>query len=190
MQWYYSKNGNQLGPISGDEIKAKLASGEIGATDLVWKDGMADWVPASQVGELRSLVPPASQVTPPTSPVGSNPSPYSPPVSTPVAPVGPGGLPVAPTCAKATTAMVLGICGLVFAFCCPLVGLVLGILAIVFGNQAKQQIAANPLWAADQGKAKGAVLMGWISIPLAIVVGIVSVIIQLGAAGTHTIVPQ
>lgn len=55
MQWYYSKNGTQLGPIGDEEIKAKIASGEVAPTDLVWKDGMGDWLPAGQVQELRGF---------------------------------------------------------------------------------------------------------------------------------------
>lgn len=181
MQWYYSKNGNQLGPISAEEIKSKLSTGEIGSADLVWKDGMADWVPASQVGELRSLVssPTLATESSPGAPVSTQ-SPYSPPISVQGSAVGPGGVVLTPTCGKATTAMTLGICGLVFALCCPLAGIVLGILAIVFGNQAKQQIAVTPLWANDLGKAKNAVVMGWIAIPLAVVIGIASVVLQFG----------
>lgn len=52
MQWYYSKNGVQLGPISEGEIRGKIASGEILVTDLVWRDGMRDWLPAAKVPEL------------------------------------------------------------------------------------------------------------------------------------------
>ena len=84
MQWYYSKNGTQLGPVSEGEIIAKLASGEVSAADLVWKEGMADWRPAASVAELASL-----RVIPPVvnSPVVN--SPYAPPTF-PSAPM-PGG---------------------------------------------------------------------------------------------------
>ena len=53
MSWYYSKNGTQLGPISAEELKGKAGVGEIFATDLVWKEGMADWQPFGQVVELQ-----------------------------------------------------------------------------------------------------------------------------------------
>ena len=79
MQWYYSKNGTQLGPISTEEIQAKLASGEIASGDLVWKDGMADWLPAGQIAEFRTTVP-AAPVS--SQPVGG-PSPYLPPAAAP-----------------------------------------------------------------------------------------------------------
>ena len=188
MQWYYSKNGTQLGPIGTEDIQAKLASGEISQADLVWKDGMADWLPAGQVPDLR----PVLQATSPTPSVTSAPavgtSPYSPPAAqAPAAPVSYTGVPVSPNCAKATTAMVLGICGLVFSFCCGLVGLVCGILAIVFGSQAKKQIAQNPMWANDLGKAKSGVIMGWIAIALSIIVTIVSIIFQISATSLQNI---
>jgi Interferon-induced transmembrane protein/GYF domain 2 len=61
IQWYYSKNGTPFGPVEQEEICAKLATGEIAPTDQVWRDGMANWLPAAQVPELanRSLVSPA-----------------------------------------------------------------------------------------------------------------------------------
>jgi hypothetical protein len=52
MQWYYSKNAVQMGPVPEAELRAKIASGEITATDLVWREGMGDWKPVSAVPEL------------------------------------------------------------------------------------------------------------------------------------------
>ena len=49
MSWYYSKNGTQLGPVTEQELKAKGGSGEVLATDLVWKEGMPDWLPFGQL---------------------------------------------------------------------------------------------------------------------------------------------
>ena len=63
MHWYYSKNGTQLGPVEEDELLAKLASGEISAADMVWKEGMAGWQPAAQ----------ASFAMPPSAPMPSGP---------------------------------------------------------------------------------------------------------------------
>ena len=80
MQWYYSKNGTQLGPVEESELRAKLGSGEIAAADLVWRDGMSDWLAAAKVAELNVAV------SPPTAPPlgGVTQSPYSPPQSQPV----------------------------------------------------------------------------------------------------------
>ncbi len=84
MQWYYSKNGTQLGPVEEGEIRAKLAAGEISPTDLVWRDGMPDWLVATRVAEFATLaqtsVPPALGGvinSPYSSPLSQMPSPYS-----------------------------------------------------------------------------------------------------------------
>ncbi len=82
MQWYYSKAGVQQGPVPESELKAKLASGEVTAADLVWKEGMNDWIPSSRVEALR-VVPQQAQ-TVENAPSGPGQSPYSPPVSTQV----------------------------------------------------------------------------------------------------------
>ncbi|MCX6878689.1 MAG: CD225/dispanin family protein [Verrucomicrobia bacterium] len=78
MQWYYSKNGIQLGPVEQGELVARLASGEVTSTDLVWREGLPDWVPSGQLNELRTVVmPPAFGQTP--LPEGTAMSPYAPP---------------------------------------------------------------------------------------------------------------
>jgi hypothetical protein len=53
-QWHYSRSGQQAGPVTGAQLKQLAARGEISPTDLVWKDGLKDWVPASK---LRGLFP-------------------------------------------------------------------------------------------------------------------------------------
>lgn len=45
MEWYYESNGQQMGPVSADQIKQMLSYGTIQASTLVWKEGMADWEP-------------------------------------------------------------------------------------------------------------------------------------------------
>jgi len=78
MQWYYSKNGTQLGPVSQAELSAKIASGEISATELVWKDGMSDWTPAANLPEFALSTPPNVGVAPASY---AQPSPYAPPAA-------------------------------------------------------------------------------------------------------------
>jgi hypothetical protein len=92
MQWYYSKNGTQLGPVEEGELRAKIASGEISSADLVWKEGMTDWLPSSKVPDLAGVsagAPPA--YSPPVAPSfgGTGSSPYTAPVSAPSGVVGP-----------------------------------------------------------------------------------------------------
>ncbi len=79
MQWYYSKAGAQHGPIPEAELRAKLAAGEVAATDLVWKDGMTDWIPSSQVEALKPSLSTLESAGAPAS--GRPPSPYAPPAA-------------------------------------------------------------------------------------------------------------
>lgn len=49
-EWYYSKDSAQLGPVSEAELRKLLADGSLDPQrDLVWKSGMADWLPAAKV---------------------------------------------------------------------------------------------------------------------------------------------
>jgi len=52
--WYYSKEGEQAGPISSVELKKLALSGKLQPTDLVRKDGMAQWSVATKVKGLFS----------------------------------------------------------------------------------------------------------------------------------------
>jgi hypothetical protein len=51
-EWHYSSNGQQLGPVNSAQLKQLAASGQLQASDMVWKDGMADWAPASRIKGL------------------------------------------------------------------------------------------------------------------------------------------
>jgi hypothetical protein len=50
--WYYARGESEQGPISTAQIKALAATGALKRDDLVWKEGMANWLPASEVKEL------------------------------------------------------------------------------------------------------------------------------------------
>ena len=51
-EWYYSKMGLQQGPVPEDELLTKIRRGEIDGANLVWKEGMGEWKPLSQIPEL------------------------------------------------------------------------------------------------------------------------------------------
>lgn len=53
-EWYYAINNAQRGPVSEAELRDLADRGQLKPGDLVWKDGMAEWVPASSV---RGLLP-------------------------------------------------------------------------------------------------------------------------------------
>ena len=45
-EWFFSDGDARQGPVTEDELKRLLAGGRVAPTDLVWKDGMPDWVEA------------------------------------------------------------------------------------------------------------------------------------------------
>src|SRR6266540_2956272 len=51
-QWYYAQRGQQLGPVPTEVLTAMAAEGQLHPGDLVWKEGMANWVPAHSVPGL------------------------------------------------------------------------------------------------------------------------------------------
>ncbi|HYE21249.1 MAG TPA: DUF4339 domain-containing protein [Tepidisphaeraceae bacterium] len=51
-EWYYSQGGQQIGPITSQQMKDLAAGGQLTPNDLVWKDGMPEWTPASRVRGL------------------------------------------------------------------------------------------------------------------------------------------
>src|SRR5262249_39815362 len=67
-QWYYAKYGVQHGPVSSRESKELADGGELVPTDLVWKEGLPKWHPASKVKGLFPVAPP-KPVPVPVAPV-------------------------------------------------------------------------------------------------------------------------
>ncbi|MBN1492402.1 MAG: TIGR00266 family protein [Phycisphaerae bacterium] len=51
-EWYYLKNGSQVGPVSDAELKRLVDQGGLVPADLVWNENLTGWTPASRVGGL------------------------------------------------------------------------------------------------------------------------------------------
>jgi uncharacterized protein (TIGR00266 family) len=68
-EWYYAKNNQQNGPISTTALQAMASDGRLLPTDLVWKEGLADWTPASRVENLFKHQAAASSPAAPPPPV-------------------------------------------------------------------------------------------------------------------------
>jgi hypothetical protein len=62
-------NGQQTGPFDLSALAAQARSGQLAATALVWKPGMAAWAAASQIAELAAHFPPPMPSPPPMPPV-------------------------------------------------------------------------------------------------------------------------
>ncbi len=56
-EWYYLIDSEQVGPVEAVRLKELADSGFLKPTDLVWREGMPDWKPASQ---MKNLFPPDS----------------------------------------------------------------------------------------------------------------------------------
>lgn len=73
--YYYQHDGKQLGPVSAGQLMELATAGRLRPDDLVWKEGMPKWVPASRLKGLFSeastailpapVLPPLDPVTPP-----------------------------------------------------------------------------------------------------------------------------
>lgn len=51
-EWYVGKNGQQSGPFTAQQLKQMAIAGQLSPTDLLWKDGMSEWLPCSSVKGL------------------------------------------------------------------------------------------------------------------------------------------
>lgn len=68
--WYVGIKGQRSGPFTSSQVRQMAARGELGPGDMLWREGMADWVVASTVKGLFGE---------PVEPVSN---PYAPPAAT------------------------------------------------------------------------------------------------------------
>lgn len=55
--WYYMAEGQQTGPVGLEEMRGLVEQGVVTPQTMVWREGMADWVPARQAPELFTARP-------------------------------------------------------------------------------------------------------------------------------------
>lgn len=73
MQWYYSEAGTQHGPLTDTVFLEHLRTGRISRSTLVWREGMAAWLPLQEVDTAllpREAMPPI--LAPPLIPVATD----------------------------------------------------------------------------------------------------------------------
>lgn len=72
MNWFYAKDGQQIGPVDFSEIERLRAEGQLTDDTLVWQQGMANWVKLSTVAKPTAEKPvvevPGSPPLIPTAP--------------------------------------------------------------------------------------------------------------------------
>lgn len=74
MNWFYSKDGQQVGPVDFSEIERLQTEGQLTGESLVWQQGSANWVKlsslvASPTGLSSEPAPPALTVTSANNPL-------------------------------------------------------------------------------------------------------------------------
>jgi DNA-binding beta-propeller fold protein YncE len=88
--WYVTKNGQQLGPYSSRQLKELANSGQLEPNDLIWTEGLQEWILARTIKQLfpeKPAAPPLASVPPvvgtsqrqgASSPLAAAPHPVSP----------------------------------------------------------------------------------------------------------------
>jgi len=65
INYFIVENGKQAGPFNMSELKAKISANQFQKDTLVWKEGMANWIAASEVSDISTLF---GSVPPPIPP--------------------------------------------------------------------------------------------------------------------------
>jgi predicted Zn finger-like uncharacterized protein len=68
--WHIVVDGEQVGPLSASDIRARQARGEITGDTYIWREGMADWLKLSTVSDFAE----SGQVNDPSSPFPPQPA--------------------------------------------------------------------------------------------------------------------
>ncbi len=163
MEWYYSNNGQQAGPVSEEQLAELFRNGTVKPSDLVWNETMTEWTPIGKVDafavpapELPTAAPPAPVDSPPTlpaaPPLAAAPGAYSPHLG--AAPQKTDGL--------AITSLVLGILSMI---CC---GIVTGIPAVICGHIAIGRMKKDPNLQ-GKGLAMAGLIIGYLGIVVSVI---------------------
>lgn len=154
--WYYSQNNQQLGPVSEDQLKSMLRGASLPSSSLVWKEGMTDWKPVSEIPELSIAV----TVSAP-SVYGSTTSAYTPPSSNPYA--SPQSQPArsyapqSPMGPSINSGGILAFAIVVTVMCC----LPFGVVGIVYASQINSKLAVGDYLGAAEAAQKSK-MWSWI----------------------------
>jgi hypothetical protein len=61
--WYLRENNNSVGPMTVQELKARLRASADWRSMYVWREGLEDWVQAASIPELHQVGPPPFKQT-------------------------------------------------------------------------------------------------------------------------------
>jgi hypothetical protein len=154
-QWYYAQHGERKGPVDASTVLQLYRAGHILPSDLVWEDGMPDWIKAVDV------LPPAAAISPSdTQQHIPPPPPYQPSP-------GVSRLPI--------VALVTGILSLLGLLCCCCG--ILGIVPVITGHLALNEIKRNAVLSAGTGLAQAGLIMGYVSLGISLLFLLAHVVI-------------
>lgn len=68
IQWYLAREGKQFGPLTETELSKFIELGHLLPTDLVWREGFAEWRPAPSVFPPKPAAPPSPPRPPAAAP--------------------------------------------------------------------------------------------------------------------------
>lgn len=151
--WFYGKDNTQHGPVSDLEIRNLIATGRIEPTTIIWRDGMTDWLPLSDVPEFQPTAgagSPKSDATPYASPqTYSGQPPYQGIIPT-------DGLSIASL-----------VCGILAVMTCWLGGL-FGLPAVICGHMSLKKIKNSPTPVSGKGMAIAGLITGYLGIAMSL----------------------
>lgn len=153
MEWYYSNNSVQHGPVNLETLRGLVANGTIASDELVWHDGMPDWTPVAQIADLAPAVPTADP-TPYAPPAAAGTSAYPPLANT------------RPTSGMAIASLVCGILGITTCTFFP------GVLAVVLGHMAMRRTDPANGDLGGRGLVVAGLILGYISVAFLVIFGL------------------
>jgi hypothetical protein len=176
-EWYFARGNQQQGPVALQAIQDMLRNGQLQPTDLVWRQGMASWLAASQVPEVYGQ---QGQVAAPAPP-------YAPPGQPALGQYGAPGQPMPyygqqPIPPGQTIPNYLVQSILVTLFCC----LPFGIVSIVYAAQVNSKLAAGDYAGALDSSQKAKTWSMWsFIIGLVFTVGYFILMMVMAAVQPH-----
>ena len=153
--WHYAKEQDKFGPVGEDELLGLIRAGTLADHNLVWREGMTEWQPISEVMEIQRALFAARAV--------------------PASAVAASAVAAPPSNGMAITSMVLGIVSLVAGTL-----ILTGLPAVICGHIARRQIRESPAAQSGDGMAIAGLITGYISIFFTI--GFVILIVALFAS--------
>jgi predicted Zn finger-like uncharacterized protein len=76
IEWYAAPDGQQIGPVPIERIRAMIRSGIIRPDTVLWNENLENWSEARQIDALKSMFPAPAPKGPPPLPTVDIPAPF------------------------------------------------------------------------------------------------------------------